>query len=57
MIMKFANGFKITFLNGVLDEDVYMVQLMVLSILKGLGRYASLRDPFMDYNKYLRVGT
>src|SRR4051812_31576686 len=39
---------KTAFLNGNLDEDVYMIQPKVLSIHRMLVRYANFRNPFMD---------
>ena len=46
---------KTAFLNGFLNEELYMV-LKVLSILKALTKCASSSDPFMDWCKPLRVG-
>ena len=47
---------KITFLNGFIKEELYMMQPEVLSILKVLTKCASSIDPFMDWCKPLGVG-
>ena len=39
---------KMAFLNGNLSEDVYMIQLEVLSIIQMLEKYANFGSPFMD---------
>ena len=47
---------KTAFLNGFLEEELYMMQLKVLSIQKELTKCASSSDPFMDWCKPLGVG-
>ena len=39
---------KTAFLDGNLSEDVYMIQLEVLSIIQMLEKYANFGSPFMD---------
>ena len=39
---------KTVFLNGDLEEDVYMTRHRVLRIQRMLRKYASFSDPFMD---------
>ena len=47
---------KTAFLNGFLEEELYMMQPEVLSILKVLKKCASSSDPSMDWCKHLGVG-
>ena len=48
--------FKTAFLNEFIEEELYMMQQKVLSILKVLTKCASSSDPFMDWCKHLGVG-
>jgi Reverse transcriptase (RNA-dependent DNA polymerase) len=43
---------KIIFLNGNLEEKIYMKQLSVLLILRMLEKYASFSGSFMDSSKH-----
>ena len=47
---------KTAFLNGFLEEELYMMQPEVLSIQMVLTKCASSSDPSMDWCKNLRVG-
>ena len=47
---------KTAFLNGFLEEELYMMSQKVLLIQKVLTKCASSSDPFMDWCKPLGVG-
>ena len=47
---------KTAFLNGFLEEELYMMQPEVLSIRKVLTECANSSNPFMDWCKPLGVG-
>nr|GEX96644.1 hypothetical protein [Tanacetum cinerariifolium] len=47
---------KTAFLNGYLDEDIYMVQPEDLLILISPEKYASFKDPFMVLSKHQEAG-
>ena len=47
---------KTAFLNGFLEEELYMMHRKVLSIQRELTKCASSSDPFMDWCKPLGVG-
>ena len=47
---------KTAFLNGFLKEELYMINLKVLSIQRMLTKFASSSDPFMDWCRHLGVG-
>ncbi|GJS04701.1 retrotransposon protein, putative, ty1-copia subclass [Tanacetum coccineum] len=47
-----AKDVKTAFLNGYLDEDIYMVNLKVLLILIIPEKYASFKDPFIVLSKH-----
>ena len=47
---------KTAFLNGFLEEELYMMQAEGLSIQRELTKCASSNDPFMDWCKPLGVG-
>ena len=47
---------KTTFLNGYLEEDIYMEQPLGFTSSDNDHRYTSCKGPYMDLSKHLRAG-